>query len=449
MDVERTTLVIPRGSALDVVRKHHWGDRLIVGALTIISCAYIVWRYRTAWFFGDEWSFIVDRRGMWAQGRFADALLTPHNEHWATLPIVIYSAVFKVFALSSYRPYLIMLMTVHALTVMALHSVLRRLNVGRDASIGGSVLFALFGVGAENLSWAFQIGFIGSVGLGLTQILAVTHPGSSKRARLIPAVIGPMLGVANVMTSGVAVPIIVGVGAILVLSRHYRLLIANVGVPAVVYLSWFLTYGHSGTSVAPRPAMYTGYIQRGVFATLESTTQLKGAGAILCIAMIIAVSRWWPRREHHAIVLGSLITIVAMYAVFAVGRAAFGNDQAVSSRYLYCSGAFAIGPLILMAQTLIHSKRMAHWVTTGVLGLSIFGNASEINLFADGRLGLVNGSKQRIMATAARTDLQQLGGDVVPDPEYTPGLHAPGLAVLVRGGLLKVAPPRLAAIQPD
>jgi hypothetical protein len=112
----------------------------------------------------------------------------------------------------------------------------------------------------------------------------------------------------------------------------------------------------------------------------------------------------------------------------------------VSSRYLYCSGAFSIGPLVLMTQTLIHSKRIAHWVTTAVFTLAIFGNASEINLFADGRLGLVNASKQRILATARRPDLQTLGNDVVPDPDYTPGLRAPGLAVLVRGGLLKVSP---------
>jgi hypothetical protein len=441
MDVERTRLVIPRGTALDVVRKHHWGDPILVGALTLISCAYIVWRYRTAWFFGDEWNFIVDRRALWGQRHFADALLTPHNEHWATIPIIVYGAVFRVFALSSYRPYLIMLMTTHAFTVMALHAVLRRFNIGRAAAIAGATLFAMFGVGAENLSWAFQIGFVGSVGFGLAQMLAITpHPTSPRRSKVWPLIVGPLFGLANVMTSGVAVPIIVGVAAILVFSRRYRLLIANVGVPAIAYLVWFAAFGHSGTSVAPRPAMYTGYVQRGVFATLESTTQLKGAGAILAIAMVIAVSRWWPRRDHYAIALGSLVTIVAMFSVFAIGRAAFGNDQAVSSRYLYCSGAFAIGPLVLMAQTLIHSKRMAHWVTTGVFGLAIFGNASEINLFADARLGLVNTSKQRILATAARPDLQSLGVEVMPDPEHTPGLHAPGLAVLVRGGLLKVAP---------
>ena len=52
------------------------------------------------WFFRDELGFLT--------GREADTLarlFEPHNEHWSTLPIVLYRAALAVFGLRSYVPY--------------------------------------------------------------------------------------------------------------------------------------------------------------------------------------------------------------------------------------------------------------------------------------------------------------------------------------------------------
>ena len=133
-----------------------------------------------------------------------------------------------------------------------------------------------------------------------------------------------------------------------------------------------------------------------------------------------------------------MVGVVSMFAVFAIGRSSFGPDQAASSRYLYGAGALAIGPIILMTSTLIKDKRLCNGVMGAGFALAIVGNASAINLFAVGRLEAVNASKSRILETAGRPDLDQLTSDIVPDPDFTPGLRGSHLQDLVRSGLLPV-----------
>ncbi len=406
---------------------------MIVLAITIASCTYIFWRFRTAWFFGDEWSYIVDRRAAWSEGRYGDALFLPHNEHWTTLPIIAFSALFKVFALKTYLPYLGLLVALHGVTVMALHSLLRRIGVGRVASIAGASLFALFGAGAENLSWAFQIGFVGSIALGLLHLIVVDRPET-----LRSLLTGSLLGLVNVMTSGLAIPMLIAVVAALAFQRRYRAMAIHVGPAAVAYITWYVTYGHKRTPSTIKPEFWASYVERGVFATLEETTHLRQGGAVLAVLLLIAAVRWWPNRAESSVALGLLVGMVSMFAVFAIGRSSFGADQAASSRYLYGSGALAIGPLILMTCTLIRDQRLRKWMLSGAFALAIAGNASAINLFAIGRLDAVHASKARILATARRPDLGQLTTDIVPDPDFTPGLRGSHLRDLVSSGLLPV-----------
>lgn len=407
---------------------------MIAGLIATLACSYLLWRFRTAWFFGDEWSYIVDRRAAWNAGRYGDALLVPHNEHWTTLPILAYSALFKVFALKSYMPYMGLLVVLHGIAVITLHTMLIRMGVGRVAALGGTVLFGLFGAGAENLSWAFQIGFIGSIALGLLQLLASERPSDSRWRNAV----GPALGMLNVMTSGLALPMLATVGAMLTIQRRYRSALTNVVPALLLYGVWYFSYGHKRVSPPTRPELWVGYVEKGVFTTLEETTHLKWMGAVLTVALLIAASRWWKDREQMSIPLASLIGLVAMFWMLAIGRSSFGIDQAASSRYLYGAGALVIGPLLLMANTLIADTNVRKWVTSVGLILAIAGNASAVNLFAIGRLEAVHQSKKQILDVARRPDLATLTTDIVPDPTFSPWLRASHLADLVRAGLLPI-----------
>src|SRR5436309_2893254 len=72
---------------------------------------------RGQWFWGDEWAFLAHRRvalagehGLWA----------PHSEHWSTLPILIYRALFATVGLRTYVPYVVVLVLLHLAVAHAL-----------------------------------------------------------------------------------------------------------------------------------------------------------------------------------------------------------------------------------------------------------------------------------------------------------------------------------------
>jgi hypothetical protein len=54
---------------------------------------------RDHWFFLDDWDFIVNRH----VGSLGE-LFRPHNEHWSTLPIIVYRGLYQVFGTRTYLP---------------------------------------------------------------------------------------------------------------------------------------------------------------------------------------------------------------------------------------------------------------------------------------------------------------------------------------------------------
>ena len=75
--------------------------------LTLVGAfAFWAWWDRGLWFFGDEWDFLV-QRGLWHLPANPASIWFPHNEHWSTLPILLWRGLFNVFHLSSYWPYIV------------------------------------------------------------------------------------------------------------------------------------------------------------------------------------------------------------------------------------------------------------------------------------------------------------------------------------------------------
>jgi hypothetical protein len=104
------------------------------------------------WFHEDEWDFL----GRTA-GDLGD-LLRPHNEHWSTLPILVYRLLWWLVGLRSYVPYQAVLVLLHLTAAVLLRTVMRRAGVGPWISTAAASLFVLFGAGRDDIIWPFQIG---------------------------------------------------------------------------------------------------------------------------------------------------------------------------------------------------------------------------------------------------------------------------------------------------
>ena len=115
-----------RGAAAPSSRRTVGRGWLIVHAATLLMAAVILsWANRNQWFFGDEWEFLLNRG-------FVDYRLTiwiPHNEHWSTVPIAVYTSCATPSASARTGPSSAVLIAVHLLLTHLLWRVMIRARV--------------------------------------------------------------------------------------------------------------------------------------------------------------------------------------------------------------------------------------------------------------------------------------------------------------------------------
>src|SRR5713226_1644328 len=141
--------------------------RLLVVAGAVIGVAAILWLSRGFYVYFDEWDFILTAPD-WTWTTY----LQPHNEHPVMLPRLIYAVLLTTVGLRSYLPYMAVLLALHAASVVLLFELARR-RAGDLVALGVAALLLLLGAGWEDLLWAFQVQFVGSVACGLGTLLAL------------------------------------------------------------------------------------------------------------------------------------------------------------------------------------------------------------------------------------------------------------------------------------
>jgi hypothetical protein len=219
-------------------------SRTIVIVAAIVATAAILWLARTYTFYFDEWTFITTAPD-WTWRTF----LEPHNEHPVMLTRASYAVLLATVGLHSYLPYTAVNLALHAASVVLLFEVVRR-RAGDLIGMSAAALLVIIGTGWEDLLWAFQIQFIGSVACGLGMLLVLQ--GQRSRRRLILAA---ALLTASLMFSSVG--LFFGLGAaVLLLGTPGRRRDLWWFVPVGFALAaWFVAFGRSGTAGTNAPSI--------------------------------------------------------------------------------------------------------------------------------------------------------------------------------------------------
>ena len=99
--------------------------------------------------------FLVTRKA----GDLGD-LFRPHNEHWQTIPNLVYRALYGMFGLRTlWVPYQSVVVVLHLTAAALLFVLIRRAGVHPWIATAAGSLFVLFGSGSSNIVRAFQVGF--------------------------------------------------------------------------------------------------------------------------------------------------------------------------------------------------------------------------------------------------------------------------------------------------
>jgi hypothetical protein len=320
------------------------------------------------WFFADEWEFIARRSRPAGLGDTIRMYLRPHNEHWSTLPLLVYRAIFGVVGLKAYWPYLIVHLAAHVGLGLLLARRLRLDRVRVPAILLTTATFLLLGAGAENIFWAFQTAWIAAVGfclIGLEIVDKAAGDGSlDKRA------VGLLwlVGIAALMCAGTGVSSVVAICLSVLLRFGWRKALVVGSVPGAVMAVWLVSFGGDSTSEPVSwgysPYRVGGYAWRALVGMIDRTTGFAGLGVLVVVAVIVgALHRFSDLASKHGSALSLAVAGVFFSIVVALGRIRFDDPEA--SRYSYVLFVFFVPLLVVLVEyVLVGCPRIWQGVST-------------------------------------------------------------------------------------
>lgn len=327
---------------------HRW--TLVHAATLVVGAAALAWINRDQWLKIDEW-VVVTRSGL-GSNPTRDGLLTPHFEHWSTLGVLVYKAIYGVFALRTYVPYLAVLIVLLVALAHVTWRLLLRIGVVPGYATAVAALTMVLAESWENRSNPWQITIVAPVALGFGALLLMPERGAWRRRDL--GVSGLLL--VGLMCSGVGVTMTIVVTVAALLRRGWRVTLAIVGGPAAVFGLWYLFEGTSGqrntSSLSEALGDLPDFVWRGLTAAFDGLTRVPDTGVFVLAALVVwLVWRARPRREPWPLVVATTCGSLASIALTGLRRSGVGSVPG-APRYSDIVVLLALPALALATQEL-------------------------------------------------------------------------------------------------
>jgi hypothetical protein len=325
-----------------------------------LAALLLLYDSTTQWFHVDEWDFLA-HRGLRLTGN--DGLLYPHDVHWSTIPILVWRGLFNLVGVRDYWLYSLPLIVASLVVAHVLWRLMLRYQVEPWTATALVGTLVVIGVGSEDLLWAFQLGFVGSLAFGLLAVEAT----EDDRPWLAAA-----WGLGALLCSGMGVPLVAAGAAVALARRRFRVAVIAAVPPAVIFLSWWVTIGHRGGGRAGHVTVgsLASYVWTGLTASAGGYLDLpRVVGAVLVVAL--AGAALW-RRDVPAVLA---VMTVPLYLFVGVGRVGIlGPGEAAASRYSYFTIALLLPLVGELITSLLRWRVLEPVVLTGlvvVIGINL------------------------------------------------------------------------------
>jgi hypothetical protein len=334
---------------------------------------------RDRWFWNDDWAFLSHRL-QWDP----HVLLGHYYGHWSTLPNLVYWALWSTVG-ARYAVYQLFGITLHLVAAALLRSVMRRAGASPWMSTVIAGAFIFFGTGAENIAVAFQIVFVGALVFGLVQLLLADHDGGINGRDWL----GLLAGLAALLCSNVAIPMVAAVGGAALIRRGWRTALFHTVPLAVVFVVWWSTVGnHPSSLLRATPSEVVRFVGIGIGAVFGGLGDWWFVGALLAVMLGVG---WWllePWRSRERLARQSQTIALAVAAVLFLGITALERaDPALEglgpaagrrSRYVYVAAAMLLPALAVAATAIVHRWRSLVIPVTIVLLVGVPGNVVRL-----------------------------------------------------------------------
>jgi hypothetical protein len=334
----------------------------------VAALPLLLWIGSYRWFFGDEWSFLADR------SISVDELFRDHNQHWVTLPVLVYRGLYSLFGVRNYLPYQLLVVLLHLTLAGLLRIVMRRARVGPWTATIVAGTFVLLGAAEDNILWAFQIGFVAALVLGISQVVLADHEGAIGGRDWL----GLCAGAAALMTTGQAIALVLAAGLVCAFRRRWRAAALHTVPLGILYLAWFLLSDVEPiVGIESEPFTLGVYLEwmwnaaAGLFAALGNQAPIS---LTLVLILVVGTAMAWIAdgasvfvRERATPIALFVAAVVAM-SLAGPGRFFLGENSARAGRYIGVMAALTL-PLLAVAVDTI--RRRWRYVGAAALGLLV------------------------------------------------------------------------------
>lgn len=395
--------------------------RAYVAGLAVLGCAGIFLLARSFNFYFDEWDFILAAPD-WTWTSY----LEPHNEHPAMIARAIYAVLLNTVGLRTYAPYMAVLLVLHGLNVMLLFELVRR-RAGDAAGIAAAALLLVLGAGWENLLWAFQLTFAGSVTCGLAALLLLERPRAPWTMAAVTALV-----TASIMFSGTGLFFAVAAAAHIALAPPRRRDLLWLAPVAGAVAAWYVAFGRHGAPPNPPPTA-ANLVTAPLYALWgigEGAAGVLGEGGYwgpIALVVAVAILAWtWWRRRPDPFALAVATAMVSFYLVTGLTRSQFGYQQSGAGRYVYEGAVFWI---LLLADAARDLPWRGTWrpALAACLFLACFNSGALLFEFAAAKTAQMQRETADLQALAAARNDPCVGAGAQVDPLVMPQVGRPAL----------------------
>jgi hypothetical protein len=389
---------------------------LLMALAALVSVVVLLVMQSGLTFFQDEWNMVIHR-----QGFNADAFFLPNDVHPVPLPVAVYKLCLAVFGMTSVGPDRVIAVLLYAATAVLLFLYARK-RIGDWLALFPAVVLLFLGPGSNVLLWPFEMTLVGSLAAGLATLLAL------ERDDRTGDVLACLLLVVSMACSSLGISFALAAGVDVLLKRRRRGL-WRLYVPAValvLYLIWYLTYGHKVPSALSFDNVVSAplYVAEGVSSSLSSLVGLNTAsagsegfadadwGPALLVAVVVLTAIWLRKKRQVSAQI--LVVATAALSFWILGGFNFiPGREPTASRYQYIGVVF----IVLVLAEVFRGARLSPRATLVVGGLTAIALVSNLAPLKDG-LTMVEGQSELARAELAAIEIAE--GTVDPTFALTP-----------------------------
>jgi hypothetical protein len=358
-------------------RSSSWVWLAAVGVAVVASGALLFYLDSQLTFIADDWELLVARDGL-----SLATVFEPFHENIVVGPAIVYKLIQAVFGMSSALPFYFVSISCFLASAVLLFVYLR-FRVGDWLAFLGAFSILFLGAAFEDLLWAFQIGYFGSVVAGLGMLLALDR--DDERGDWIAC----GLLVVSIAFSSLGLVFLLGAVTDLIVGRRPRpRRLSMVLLPAALFAFWWLVWGHNAEShlSSENVGGLLSYVYEAAAAGVTSILGLAtndgsspdqahliwGKVVVLFIAALVGFRIWLDRGISRGL---AVVLVLAFGFWILAGLNRSDERFPTSSRYQYPSALFL---LLILGEALrgIRPPRTALVVATVVAVAAAVGGIS-------------------------------------------------------------------------